>query len=203
MTGWWIDAKTDTQLPDGRTAVKAEGVMQASPEEVWKHLIRFNDYSKFMPRVLESFFISSSGVEALKSAPTRNASRIRALALPYRTNVKPVSGQKWEGDVFMVLDTPFPVENRWYVIHVIQDETKAAEKTYRRCWDLVTGNIDAAHGCWNLSPSAEPAGTLARYEDSINPGGNVPDWAAKMGSRQTIPDVFRSLEKRSKGTSDR
>jgi hypothetical protein len=98
--------------------------------------------------------------------------------------------------IFMVIDTPFPVENRWYVIRSVQDETKASQKIYKRCWDFVVGNIESANGCWNLEPT-EMSETLAHYVDNVNPGGNVPEWVSRMGAHQAMPQVFRALEARS------
>ena len=175
--------------------VKAEGAFTASPEKVWNSLIRFNDYKTFMPRVQESFAISEEGLEALRQAPTRNANKLRVLAQKYKIEMQRQPGKKWDGFVFMVLDMPFPVENRWYVIHASQDETKSAQHIYQRCWDLVFGNIEAAQGCWTLKPSEDGKETVALYEDSVNPGGKVPQWATRMGATKTVPEIFESLEK--------
>lgn len=179
-------------IPD---QVKAESVVKASPEAVWSYLIRFNDYSKFMPRVIESLFISEDGIRAIQGAGTRNANKLRSVARKYKIEPSRKMGGKWEGYVFMVLDTPFPVENRWYVLKAVQDETRSREHIYRRCWNLVIGNIESAEGCWTLKPGEETSETLASYEDVVNPGGNVPEWAAKMGANQTVPQMFKSLEK--------
>ncbi len=178
--------------------VRAEGVIKASPESVWENLIRFNEYSKFMPRVMESFFISREGVEVLKTAKTHNANKLRKVAVKYKLeNLRDlrVPGKKWDALVFMVLDTPFPVENRWYVIHAMQDETQAAHHRYRRCWNLVVGNIRSADGCWSIEPAAHPEEALSRYEDSVNPGGSVPEWVTRLGATQTVPQIFRNLER--------
>lgn len=180
---------------DGPSQVIAEGVLRASPERIWSQIIRFNDYATFMPHVLESFFITEKGVEALKSAGTRNANKLRAVAKKYKVPVPRREGQEWSGLVFMVLNTPFPVENRWYVIRTVQDETRAAEHKYKRCWTLVTGNIESAQGCWTFAPGANPGETASRYDDQADPGGNVPEWVTRMGATQTIPQMFEKVEK--------
>jgi len=180
---------------DGPSQVKAEGVMQASPENVWKQVIRFNDYDQFMPRVLESFFISEDGLPALQNAGTKNANKLRSVAKKYKVSVPRKEGGKWEGLLFMVLDTPFPVENRWYVIRTTQDETKAARHIYKRCWELVAGNIESATGCWAFEPGSTPDETMSRYEDHADPGGKVPQWMTRLGATQTIPEMFQRVEK--------
>ncbi|HSA59661.1 MAG TPA: SRPBCC family protein [bacterium] len=180
---------------DGPSQVIAEGVLRASPEKIWSQIIRFNDYATFMPHVLESFFITEKGVEGLKNAGTRNANKLRAVAKKYKVAVPRREGQKWGGLVFMVLNTPFPVENRWYVIRTVQDETKAAEHKYKRCWELVTGNIESAQGCWTFVPGVNPEETVSRYDDQADPGGNVPEWVTRMGATQTIPQMFEKVEK--------
>ncbi len=180
---------------DGPSEVTAEGVLQASPEKIWAQVIRFNEYATFMPHVLESFFITEEGVETLKNAGTANANKLRAVARPFKTPVSRKEGGRWEGLAFMVLNTPFPVENRWYVIRTVQDETGAAGHKYKRCWELVTGNIESAKGCWTFVPGANPEETVSRYEDQADPGGNVPEWVTRMGATQTIPQMFEKVEK--------
>lgn len=188
----------DTYQEDGRATIRVEGVLKGSPEKIWNDLVRFNDYSKFMPHVTESFFISETGVQKIREAmkETMNANKIRNVAKPYRIDVVQRKNTSWDGLVFMVLDTPFPVENRWYVIRTTQDESRASENIYKRCWNLVIGNIESAKGCWHLGPSGDGSETSARYEDNVNPGGHVPQWVSRMAAHETMPDVFRTLEKR-------
>jgi len=193
-TGWASPVKVTHDIrAEGPSLVRAEAVLQASPEKIWNQVVRFNEYDQFMPHVLESFFISEEGVAALKGAGTKNANKLRSVAKKYKNAVPRREGQKWSGLVFMVLNTPFPVENRWYVIRTTQDETRAAAHVYKRCWDLVTGNIESAKGCWTFEPSGE--GTLSRYEDEADPGGKVPEWDTRMCATQTIPEMFEKIEK--------
>jgi ribosome-associated toxin RatA of RatAB toxin-antitoxin module len=177
------------------SAVNAEGVLSAEPEEVWEALIRFNDYSTFMPRVRESFFISPEGVTALQQAKTKNPNKIKNIAEQYKTKATRHKGKVWTGDIFMVVNAPFPVVNRWYVLHMRLDETGSAQRSFQRCWHLMVGNIDQAQGCWDLKPTAKGVKTFARYQDSIDPGGAVPKWASRMGATQTVPKIFKNLEK--------
>ena len=191
-----VSVKVRHELQDGGPSrIHAEGVLNATPEAVWDYLIRFNDYSKFMPRVRESFFISLEGVERLRGSIKQGSEAARKIAENYRTEMPRKIGKKWEGMVFMALDLPFPVKNRWYIIRAIQDETQGSRRLYQRCWSFVTGNIAGASGCWNLSPTDQPTETLARYEDNINPGGHVPHWIAELGADQTVPQIFDSLER--------
>lgn len=180
---------------DGPSQVKAEATLKASPESLWKQVVRFNEYATFMPHVLESFFISEQGVQALRDAGTKNANKLRAVARPYKIDVPRKPGARWEGQVFMVLDTPFPVENRWYVIRTVQDETKAAQHIFERSWNLVVGNIDSAKGHWTFQPGENAGETFSRYEDQADPGGKVPEWVTRMGATQTIPQMFEKVEK--------
>lgn len=195
-TAWASPVKVWHDLQENKPSlVRAEGVIKAPPEAVWNYLIRFNEYANFMPRVSESFFISQAGVEALRQAGTQNANKIKMIAKKYKAEMPRKAGQSWEGLVFMVLNLPFPVENRWYVLKAVQDETRAGEHIYKRCWSLVIGNIDGAKGCWTLEPANGGSETLGRYEDQVDPGGKLPDWAAKMGATQIVPEMFESLEK--------
>ena len=190
---------------DGPSRVVAEGVLKASPDAIWNQLIRINDYVQFMPRVIDSFFISEEGVDFLRSPPTRNGNKLCHLAAKYKVQSPRKKGSIWEAPVFMVLDAPFPVENRWYVIRVTHDESKAKEHIYRRSWKLEegVGNIDYAQGFWEFKPWQESLGsTLAHYEDQVDAGGSVPKWVTRLGATQTVPDFFRSLEKEAHQAQD-
>lgn len=194
-----VQVKHDIRT-DGPSEVIATGVLQASPEKIWSHVIRFNEYAAFMPHVVDAFLITEEGVEAIKNAGTVNANKLRAVAKPYKTAVRRKEGGRWEALAFMVLNTPFPVENRWYVIRTTQDETEADGHKFKRCWELVTGNIDAAKGCWSFAPGASPDETSSVYEDQADPGGNVPAWVTRAGATQTIPEMFEAVEKLAQST---
>ncbi len=188
--------KVRHEQPEGKPGkVTAEGTMQGSPAAIWEYLIQFNNYSHFMPRVADSFFISSEGVEALRRIQDQNSGKAKEVARLYKKEAPRQEGKVWNGFVFMVINTPFPVENRWYVLDTKQDESQASLSHYQRCWSLVMGNIDAAQGCWTLDPSDGGNATIGRYEDNVQPGGSVPKWMAKMGATQTVPQMFIGLEK--------
>lgn len=175
--------------------VHAVGTIQGQPDDVWEQMIRFNHYASFMPRVIDSFFITQEGITVIQNAGTRNASRLRSLAQPFKVEGNRKKGGLWSGFVFMVIDTPFPVENRWYVLKVEQDETKAASHTFKRCWSLVDGNIEAAQGCWQVQPDTKEGQSLLTYQDHVNPGKKIPEWIARLGATKTVPEMFESLEK--------
>ena len=174
--------------------VSVQSILQAPPDAIWKQVVRFNDYNQFMPRVVESFFISEEGVQALKEATTKNANKLSSMAKKYKMAVPRKPGEQWGGLVFMVLNTPFPVENRWYVLRTNQDETRSAQHSYKRCWDLVTGNIESAKGCWSFEPYGDGQETFSFYQDQADPGGKVPEWVTRLGATQTLPQMFHRVE---------
>ena len=186
----WHDMK------DGeRSKIRAEGIIKAAPEDVWSHLIRFNDYDKFMPRVIDSFFVSEEGLEALRRSQTQNGNKMRDVAKKFRSEMARRPGQSWQGYVFMLINVPFPAENRWYVLDAVQDETRSEDRIYKRCWTFVMGNIRDANGCWTLKPGPDARETETSYEDNIDAGGSIPDWMARLGARKTVPEIFHSLER--------
>ena len=187
----------DSYDSNGKGLVNGEGILQGSPESVWIHLSNFNNYSKFMPRVVDSFFISEQGLQKVRESmkATMNPNKMRNIAKSYKIDMPRKKGQLWSSFVFMELNAPFPVENRWYILESNFDETRASSKIFKRCWSYVVGNIESADGCWDVEPSGAD-GTYLKYVDNVNPGGNVPRWVSRAAARQTIPDVFRALEKR-------
>ena len=179
---------------DEPSLIHAVGTFEGYPDVVWENMIRFNDYASFMPRVVDSFFITQAGIDAIEHAGTRNANRLRAIARPYKVEGNRKKNGVWNGLVFMVINTPFPIENRWYVINVVQDETHAAAHTFKRCWTLIDGNIEAAEGCWQIQPDSTEGKSLLTYQDHVNPGKKIPEWVARLGATKTVPEMFESLE---------
>ena len=183
-------------VPHEPIRVIADGTLEATPKKVWENMIRFNDYASFMPHVMQSYFISEEGVNALRAIPTSKSSKAaNKLAQAYRIESPRRQGVLWNGHIFMAVNMPFPVENRWYILAVEQDERQASRQEYKRCWSYVTGNIDSAHGCWSVAPSEIEGQSQLHYEDNVSPGGHVPQWISKIGATQTVPEMFESLEK--------
>jgi hypothetical protein len=204
-TAFSIEVKVDFTLSqdDKPGSVKGVGVMQAAPHEVWQTLSDFNTFDQFIPRVLSSHFISEEGFEAIKTAKTNNANLIKKVAKQYKVIPERKKGQKWEGLLYMTVDAPFPVVNRWYVLKAVQDESKADQNIYQRCWTLLKGNIDHSGGCWTIKPAKIADQSIVTYRDSVDIGKNVPDWVERLGATQTLPDMFESIEREALRRRDR
>jgi hypothetical protein len=175
--------------------VYARATLDGRPAEIWRVLVNVNRHKEYMPLVYESVYIGEKGIQALTEARTNNANLLRRVARKHQINTARISGRSWEEKVFMTLDLPFPVANRWYVLTLKQDESKASRGIYQQCWSLVMGNIDEAIGCWKIKPSEIPGKTFVYYENINDAGGKVPKWMSRLGATQTTPKILKSLEK--------
>ncbi|MBI2082443.1 MAG: hypothetical protein HYT76_02645 [Deltaproteobacteria bacterium] len=173
----------------------AQGTIKASPEKVWDAIVRLNDWSSFMPRMPASFYITDEGISAIQTAGTREANLLKKVSEKYRTEVPRQSGGLWQGAVFQIVSTPFPVKNRWFVLRYTNDETLAGRQIFKQCWEMIAANVDFVRGCFLVQSDEKSGHSLVYYEEIVDLGGHVPNWVTKIGVKSTTPDVFKNLEK--------
>lgn len=187
--------RTQTRYLGGKAGrLHAEGIIHGTPEVTWDTLYLSNEWPKFMPRNLATHYISAGGVEALRGTSARNLERLIATARQHKVDAARAIGGVWHGFMFIVMDLPFPIANRWYVIRVRHDETKSQQHQYERTWDLVFGNIDALEGGWQLEPGPQPCQTIARYQDTVDLGLKVPDLLTRMVAKLALQNTYRVLD---------
>lgn len=114
------------------------------------------------------------------------------------------ASEKW---LYQLLDLPWPVTDRHWVLHSTNNAALAAYGPWERAWTLAPDWLDRARvrvgastfdaaeavpvneGSWLLVPVGEHD-TLAVYQARAALGGAVPEEAAEAWSAATIGDLF-------------
>lgn len=188
-----------TQEEQGSSLKHAEmtAIINAPPEIVWQIITEVNAYKFFMPRTIASMAVAPEMVpEIVNKKPTR-AEEVEKL-LP-RTPANPAS-YRIPGDIYTVyhysnLNFPFPCNNRWYIVKVINNETRAGQHAYHLSWSLVIGNLKENSGEWILEPFGNNK-TKATYRLNTDPGGSIPDFLIKQGTNSTMPQIIKAVRER-------
>ena len=172
------------------------GVINVPPEVVWQVITDNNNFRKFMPRTIESLIVTEENVAKILKMNPQKPSQIKKLL-----NTKASSPERYRSlgkkrvvYFYSLLDFPWPVSNRWYIIKINRDETRMKEHIYIDSWDLEIGNLKTNQGFWQLEPFGE-GDTKATYQLLIDPGGRIPKFFIDMGTRTTMPDVIRAVRK--------
>lgn len=98
-------------------------------------------------------------------------------------------GGVWTSYTFQRFAFPFPLKDRWAVLKIKNDESRAAKGEYRYEYEMVAGNFKSLKGYWELMPLAEkPGWSEFRVEYYSDPGISVPHFLGKS--------IFRSSLKR-------
>jgi hypothetical protein len=187
------------EVSGGGSLKQAEvtGMVDASPERVWEVITDINYFQNFMPKTLKSRAVTVEKLQEVLKAGCNEAKEVEALIgpVPPHPSIYRIPGQKYVLYLYSLLDFPWPLCNRWYIVKIINDETQAAQHIYTSSWTLEIGNLRENRGEWRLSPF--PSGqTLVAYRLFTDPGGSVPEFLVKQGTMMTLPQIINSIRKR-------
>ena len=177
-----------TRLPDDNPRIlggQAQATIDAPIERIWEILNDFNRYAEFLPRQVKSWIVSPEVLAEISQESGLSRRQAEYLLGPYRLD-------SVEGDTvysYNVLDMPFPVSQRWYLLETVRDVEQ-----YSLTWHQVTGNLRATTGSWQLEPLDDK--TLATYTTRSDVGISVPGFLVNLGLNQTLPDVIKALRRR-------
>ena len=164
---------------------------------VWQVVSDVNHFEEFMPRILSSQVVPPEKVqEILQKKPTK-AHEVREILGP--TPPDPalfrVPGQKYVEYNYGQVDLPWPVGDRWYILKMRRDESRAAQHQYTASWSLVTGNFRENLGECRVEPFGAQK-TLLVYRLTTDPGGFVPPFVVNRVTYITLPQIITSVRKR-------
>lgn len=178
-----------TRLPAGEPGSlggRSQGVIRAPIERVWTVLNESNEFENYMPNFLASWLIDRSAQSEVECRGDWNRGELERLLAVHRLG-------DWPGDTVLfynVLDMPFPVSDRWYLLEMWRDH-----ESHTIGWNQLVGNLKMTRGSWELSPW--PAGqTLATYTTVSIPGIALPRFFLDIGLNQSLPGVIRGLRNR-------
>jgi hypothetical protein len=182
--GWQQAAKSDgvyvysreKQGTDVRE-VKAQGMIDAPPQAVWKAIRDYEAYTKTMPYTEVSKILDRE--EGEKVLYVYNV--IKAPLVDRRDYaIKVVDESDWrDGQGYLKVS--------WTAAN--DRAPKLAEGTVR---------VEVNDGYWKLEPREGGAKTFATYYLYTNPGGALPKWVVNRANGSAVPDVFQCVRKESK-----
>ena len=188
-----------TKESPGKTLKCAEmvGVVDAPPEIVWQIITDVNNFHRFMPRTLASMEVPPEKIPGILQKKPARAKEVEKMlgSVPPDPNKYRLPGGKYTVYHYSNLELPWPCDNRWYIVKVERDETRAAQHRYHSSWSLVTGNLKENYGEWTLAPF-DSTKTKAVYKLCTDPGGHIPQFLLTQGTCVTMPQIIKAIRKR-------
>lgn len=173
------------------------GIIEASPRIVWRVITDVNSYKSFMPRTLNSLAVAAEKLPLIfQSKPTR----AREVEQLLGTVPADPAGARIPGGTYIVylyshLEFPWPCSDRWYIIRLQQDESRADRHFYHSSWSLVIGNLRKNTGEWLLEPFGAER-TKVTYRLLADPGGAIPKFLVNKGTCVSMPEIITAIRKR-------
>lgn len=158
----WTEAETG-----GAPTYVAEGVVAASPAQVWALVSRCADYVRNMPSISASKELSREGDESTKF-----------------TTVCEVAA-----------DVPFPFSDLVSVSRATLT-VDAKSGNYTREWTLIRGDYEVNDGSWRLAPVDGGAKTQVTYRIHVKPKLPLPDSMIRSTQETRLPQVIEYLRDR-------
>ena len=185
------------QTAPGSSVLRAgmTAVIEAPPKVVWQIITDINDYKNFMPNTLASMVVPAAKVQGILLKTPITAKQVEKLIGPTPPPLPRVPGGKYVVYHYSDLHLPWPCANRWYIIKVVMDETRAAEHYYHSSWSLVIGNLKEDSGEWIVEPFAANQ-TKVIYRLATDPGGQIPAFLVRHGTYVTLPDIIKAIRER-------
>ena len=173
------------------------GVVDAAPEIVWQVITDINAYKFFMPRTLNSMAVAPEKLPLLLQRRPSRAEEVEQILGPIPADPAGtrIPDGKYSVYLYSHLNFPWPCNNRWYIIKLMQDETRAGEHCYQSSWSLVSGNLRENSGEWLLEPF-EATKTKVTYRLLTDPGGAIPGFLVDRGTCTIMPQIIKAVRKR-------
>ena len=161
--------RADTSVAE----MKAVGLIDAAPIEIWKSIRDYPNYPKTMPYTEESKILSTEGGDKV----TYFYSVINAPLVDRRDYcIRILDETDWK-------NPKAPLYLTW----------KASDKCIPEKDGLVRVKLN--DGYWKLEARENGAKTFATYYVFTDPGGSIPNWIANKANSVAVPNVFASIRK--------
>lgn len=187
---------------------KSEFIVYAPPKRVWAIVVEDIDHWKeYIPRILFSRLVSQATAAKIVKAQSSEWDKIYPLVLeeelPIQSRIHWANPHEWVFFKVLLMDLPWPVENRW-VLQREQDRFDPATASYSRRFELVAGNLVVAEGYWRARPHPDRSDwSIVYYENSYDPGFQVPGFAFKPLVRKDTRKILEAVRKRAEGLPSR
>lgn len=165
----------------------ALGLVDAPLARTWEAVNDFNRFAEFMPRLRVARLVDTSVEKPVRAQERWDRRDLEALIAGHFL----ARAQSERVLFFNVLDAPFPVRDRWYLLDMQIDAD-----AHRVQWTLITGNLKATEGSWALTAWPDDANrTLAAYTSYSDTGLPLPAFVVRMALTSTLPGVLQGLRR--------
>lgn len=156
--------------------MKAMGLIEATPADVWKAVRDYDNYPKTMPYVEDGKVLSREGGDKV----TFLYSKINTPLVDRRDYIiRLVDESDWQdGKGFMKVT--------WTVVNDMDEKVPVPK-------DVVRVRIN--EGYWLLEPREEGKKTFATYYVYTSPGGSLPNFIINKANTMAVPKVFEAIKK--------
>jgi hypothetical protein len=156
--------------------MRAIGLIDATPQEIWKALRDLDAYTKTMPYTVEATVLK-------RSEGDKEILFYSCLDTPLVSKrdyiIKLLDESDWkEGKGFLKVS--------WTAVND-QDALKPVKD------DIVRVRVN--DGYWLLEPREDGKKTFTTYYIYTSPGGSIPNWIANKANGIAVPKVFAAIKK--------
>lgn len=199
-----IESACDTsfdQTTNSRTVFRV--FYPITPEKLWPVLIDINGWKTTHPNdYSDTRTLNNDQYQLVETNKPADLNTFYSLIgeQNFPSEYGRVKNGEWMSVAFQRFNLPWPLKDRWVVIKVKNDETKAAEGRYRYEYKMVGGNFKNVRGYWEIYPlENRPGWTEFRGMYEVDPGIDVPHFLAKTlfkaSVRRTAKENLEFLEK--------
>lgn len=181
---WKLDAEDDGIKVYGRAKegsevreMKAIGLIDATPHEIWKALRDYDNYTKTMPYTVEAKVLGRTEGDKDITFYSRLDTPL-VSSRDYIIKIKDESDWK-EGKGFLKVT---------WTAAAPETDSQVPVKS-----DIVRVRIN--DGYWLLEPREDGKKTFATYYVYTSPGGSIPNWIANKANGIAVPKVFEAIKK--------
>ncbi len=153
--------------------LKAVGLIDGPPIEVWKTVRDYANYAKTMAYTEEAKVLSSEGGDKV---------------IVFYSVVNAPLVDRRDYCIRLVDETDWKSPNPTLLV-----TWKAAEKCVPEKDGLV--RVKYNDGYWKLEPRENGTKTMATYYLFTDPGGSIPNWIANKANGTAVPNVFAKIRK--------
>jgi len=183
-----------------------------SSDRAWQVLIDTNNWKKVHPSdYTDSRTLDKNQFDLVKQKKPDSVKAFYELAGAqiFPSTMGRDAGKEWIGYNFQRFHLPWPLHDRWTVMKIKNDETKALAGRYRYDYELTVGNFKALKGYWELLPLPEkPGWTEFRGQYDSDPGIFVPQFlgktifkaAIKRNAKENL-EVMKKINRMNSSTS--
>jgi hypothetical protein len=183
----WEEAAKDNgitiysrEVPGSETReMKAQGTIDARPEEVWKAIRDYPNYTKTMPYTAEAKTLQSEDDGKVLYFYSR-------LDLPFVSNrdyvIKIIDQSDWQDG------------KGYYRVSWTKFDAPKGDPRFVEGKDGVV-RTPVNDGYWTLQGQDNGTKTWAVYFVHSDPGGAVPKWIANKANSTAVPKVFEAIRK--------